>query len=332
MRIAVALFCMLLVGVDAFAQPPNASCATAQQLCGQEPVVGNNSGPMGPPGFCASNPTNNVVWYTFTTNSVGGVVDVDITGVDCPSAPNTGNMLSATVLSGDGTCNLATFNALPPCVLDSQDFSFTTQALNPSTQYWLIVAGAFNGGAANAAQCDFVIDVNGPGMDIVGVDFSAGPDTAFGIGGSAPLNAIGPPGSQFEWTPNAGLSDDHIPDPIAAPSVSTIYTVTVDINGCEYSDQVEVRVIRLINPSNTITPNGDGNNDFLDIPGINDYPGAEIVIHDRWGQIVYRSIGYRDPWDGTNKGKALSEGTYYYVINLNQGQGDPYLGFVSIVR
>ena len=332
MRIAVVIPCLLLAGLTAFAQPPNNSCATAQTLCGQQPVGGNNTGPPGIPGLCTN--TNNVVWYTFTTNSLGGVLDVDITGIDCPQVANMGNMLTALILSGDGSCTLSTFSAVPPCVSDSQDFSFTTQALNPSTQYWLTVAGAPNGGATTPAQCDFTIDVSGPGVDIVGVDYSAGSDVEIGQGGSTQLNATGPAGSTFIWSPTTGLSDNNIPNPIAAPTGSTTYTVTTTTNGCTYVDQVTVNVIRLIEPPNTLTPNGDGFNDTWEIPGINDYPGAEVVIHDRWGQIVYRAIGYREPWDGTNKGKKLSEGTYYYSIRLNhlQGQSDPYLGFSSIVR
>ena len=82
------------------------------------------------------------------------------------------------------------------------------------------------------------------------------------------------------------------------------------------------------------TPNGDGKNDTWEIPGMADYPGADVVIHDRWGQVVFRSNGYRDPWDGTNNGRALAVGTYYYHIQLNQleGRSPPYTGFVTIVR
>jgi gliding motility-associated-like protein len=110
--------------------------------------------------------------------------------------------------------------------------------------------------------------------------------------------------------------------------------VTTTIGGCTYVDQVNVEVLRLIIPPNTFTPNGDGKNDTWVIPGIVDYPGAEVNIHDRWGQRVYSSTGYREPWDGTNNGKVLTDGTYYYHIQLNQleGRSAPYTGFISIIR
>ena len=138
----------------------------------------------------------------------------------------------------------------------------------------------------------------------------------------------------LDWSPTSGLSGNGIPDPISAPAATTRYTLTTDINGCTFTDEVIVEVIRLIDPPNTFTPNGDGINDTWDIPGMADYPGAEVTIHDRWGQRVLRSTGYRQPWDGTNNGRALAVGTYYYHIQLNQleGRSPPYTGFITIVR
>jgi gliding motility-associated-like protein len=47
--------------------------------------------------------------------------------------------------------------------------------------------------------------------------------------------------------------------------------------------------------------------------------------------MVFYSDGYTNPWDGTYNGKPLPSGTYYYVIDL--GNGDvPYKGDVTIIR
>ena len=51
------------------------------------------------------------------------------------------------------------------------------------------------------------------------------PDTAFCLGGSIQLNASG--GITYTWQPAASLSNANIPNPIATPSVTTIYTVTI---------------------------------------------------------------------------------------------------------
>ena len=333
MRHVAATLFLLFTALAAWAQPVNTNCATAALLCAEQPLSGNNTGAAGLlPGFCG---TSNVLWYTFTTNTVGGEVTVELQDIDCPVIVGMDNELSLVALSNANGCTPASFVVLSgdPCLSqDSTLFGVVIPNLLPSTQYWVIVAGVADDGATDFAQCDFQIAVSGPGANVVNVDFDAGPNVSIAEGESTQLNAVG--GTTYSWSPTSGLSGASIPDPIASPLSSTIYSVTTTIGGCTYVDQVNVEVLRLIIPPNTFTPNGDGKNDTWVIPGIVDYPGAEVNIHDRWGQRVYSSTGYREPWDGTNNGKALTDGTYYYHIQLNQleGRSAPYTGFISILR
>ncbi len=323
----LVLLCALLVG-SARAQPPNDDCADALTLCAQQPQAGNNTGAVGPTGFCPA--TEAVLWYTFTTNSVGGLASVTINGLDCPAVTGMDNEISVVVLTGPGNCVLADFDAVSSCTQDSIDFTATTTvALDPNTVYWVLVSGVVDNGATIAAQCDLEVTVSGPGVDIVGVDFTAGEDQEIGEGEYAQLEATG--GTTYLWTPNSGLSGDAVPDPVANPSETTTYAVTTQLNGCTYTDTVIVEVIRRIQPPNTFTPNGDDHNDTWTIFGISDYPACEVMIYDRWGQRVFRSVGYNEPWDGGR----LPTATYYYHIILNTregGGGAPYTGSVTIVR
>lgn len=82
---------------------------------------------------------------------------------------------------------------------------------------------------------------------------------------------------------------------------------------------------------NTFTPNGDGINDFWDISALVSYPSCTVDIYNRYGVLVFRSVGYPRPWDGTSGGKSLPIGTYYYIIDLNNGK-KPYDGSVTIIR
>ena len=330
MRALALSFC--LIPLWAMTQPVNVDCATAALLCAQQPVQGDNTGANGVlPGFCA---TDALLWYTFTTNTVGGSVDVALSGIDCPVIAGVDNELSLVVLSNPNGCAPASFDVESgdPCLTqDSVSFVVTMPDLEPSTTYYVIVAGVADPGLTTA-QCGFSLAVSGPGADVVNVDFDAGPDVTIGEGESTQLNVAG--GVGYEWSPTSGLSGSAIPDPIASPLSSTTYEVTTTVNDCIFTDQVTVEVLRLITPPNTFTPNGDGKNDLWSIPGMADYPGAVVNIHDRWGQRVYSSNGYRDPWDGTNDGRVLPDGTYYYHIQLNQiaGRSAPYTGFVSIIR
>lgn len=316
------------------AQPPNADCGNASLLCAQQPITDeDNTGANGTlPGFCTTPPTDFLLWYTFTTNSVGGTVNVDISGILCPNVAGMDNELSVVVLEGDGSCAPGTFNAASACVQDSVAFTLTSNALMPNTTYWVVVAGVVDGTSTIAAQCEFNIAFSGPGADIVGVDFYASDDREIGEGTIVQLHATG--GTTWDWTPTDGLSANNVADPFAQPTETTLYTVTTVINGCTYSDDVLIEVIRLIDPPNTFTPNGDNINDTWEIKGIEDYPSCEVNIYDRWGQRVYRSTGYKDPFDGTSKGKDLPVATYYYVIELNQleGQSAPFTGSITIVR
>lgn len=329
MRLAFLASCF--TALTALAQPPNTDCASAALLCAQQPLPGTNTGANDPlPAFCQ--PGANQVWYTFFTNTQGGTVDIAITAINCPLVAGMDDELSVSVLAGNTNCNPALFSAVMPCTQGSAPFVGTTQALTPSTQYWVVVAGVQDGGATIPAQCDFSITVSGPGADVVGVDFDAGPDVEIAEGSAVQLNVTG--GTNWNWSPTAGLSGNGIPNPIANPQQPTAYAVSTLQNGCTYTDTVFVEVIQLIDPPNTFTPNGDGMNDTWEVPGIADYPGSEVIIYDRWGQKVFSSNGYREPWDGTNNGRPLSEGTYYYFIQLNEveGRSAPYLGFVSIIR
>lgn len=324
----LTLFLALVVAVRA--QPPNDDCSTAAALCAQQGLTGNNTGATGWPGFCPG--TGNVLWYTFTTNSQGGLVGIAITGINCPAVTGMDDELSVVVLSGDGSCTPGSFSAASACQSGTSDFTASAGPLTPNTQYWVIVAGAANGGATIPAQCDFGIAVSGPGVDVVNVEFDAGPDEEIAEGGDVQLQATG--GTTYLWTPNSGLNADNVADPIAQPTETTTYTVTTTINGCTYTDQLTVEVRRLIEPVNAITPNGDGVNDTWEIPQLGQYPGCLVNIYDRWGQRVFTSTGYREPFDGTRNGSPLPTGTYYWHIELNEvkGRSAPYTGSIAIIK
>ena len=89
----------------------------------------------------------------------------------------------------------------------------------------------------------------------------AGNDIAFCAGGSGQLSASG--GTTYSWSPTTGLSDPNIANPIASPSATTIYTVTVSNDGrCPDSDQVTVTVYP--NPVPNASATDETGNDFND--------------------------------------------------------------------
>ncbi|MFZ4105573.1 gliding motility-associated C-terminal domain-containing protein, partial [Flavobacterium sp.] len=75
---------------------------------------------------------------------------------------------------------------------------------------------------------------------------------------------------------------------------------------------------------NAVTPNNDGNNEYLFIKGIDCYTDNSIEIYNRWGVKVYETQGYdnstrafRGYSEGRvtiNKSEPLPYGTYYYIL------------------
>ncbi len=75
--------------------------------------------------------------------------------------------------------------------------------------------------------------------------------------------------------------------------------------------------------SNTITPNGDGNNDYFLINNLNPeiYSNSVLTIYNRWGTIVYTKVDYglnEQWWNGkTTTGNInINDGVYYYVLEI----------------
>jgi gliding motility-associated-like protein len=83
-----------------------------------------------------------------------------------------------------------------------------------------------------------------------------------------------------------------------------------------------------------ISPNGDGLNDVWKLGFIELlFPNAEIQIFNEWGQELFTSVGYTEPWDGTYDGEPVPDGNYFYVIDL-KASVDPSLfkGVLMVLR
>lgn len=150
------------------------------------------------------------------------------------------------------------------------------------------------------------------------------------LGGSP----AGPPGSTFTWAPDSVLTDATAPNPIADPSITTLFTLNVVApNGCVDTDSVLVTIVPTIVIPNGITPNGDGRNDTWQIDFIDLFPECEVEVYNRWGELLFRSVGYTQQWDGRYNDGLVPVGTYYYVIELNDERfPEPYTGPLTVIR
>ena len=148
---------------------------------------------------------------------------------------------------------------------------------------------------------------------------NAGPDTTISQGQSASLNGTGT-GTPF-WSPSSELNNPSTFNPTATPIITTNYILSVtDANSCTNSDTVLVTVIPLAFDgviSNVFSPNGDGINDSWYIENIKYYPKNEVIIYNIYGNVVYSAQAYNNDWQGTFNGSPLPDGTYFYVIKID---------------
>lgn len=133
-------------------------------------------------------------------------------------------------------------------------------------------------------------------------------------------------GVSYQWYLNsdeiAGATDDTLEITIEAGTMGTqTYSVVISSEGCQGSDEIDVRIYPIGNCviSQGLTPNGDGYNDTLDLTFLNDRTGiTKLQIFNRYGTLVYDQNNYVNQWFGqTNDGKDLPTGTYFYVIDLD---------------
>jgi gliding motility-associated-like protein len=156
----------------------------------------------------------------------------------------------------------------------------------------------------------------------------AGSDVTIMLGNNVILNGQG--ATTYLWSPNIGLNNPNIFNPVASPLFTTVYELTgADINGCRNKDTLTITVIGSMT-TNLLTANGDGYNDKWLVTNIENYPGTEVIVVNREGQQVYYNSSYDNSWDGTNNGKALPDGTYYYFIKFNNGK--IYKGPITILN
>jgi gliding motility-associated-like protein len=104
-------------------------------------------------------------------------------------------------------------------------------------------------------------------------------------------------------------------------------TAVMNIN---YNDSLEA-----LKFPNVFTPNGDLKNDFFKLDGnISPCYEGEIIIYNRWGNVVYESKKINFAWDGTDgNGSNVSDGVYFYIVRVNDIKGNnTYRGTVTLIR
>ena len=222
------------------------------------------------------------------------------------------NVAQPTAVSG-GTYNLLVTNPENGCTSEDET----------------VVLEDFTTPAIEIGFADGMISCETPQISILGTVIS--PDTYT---------------NEIEWTwveGEGGLIDPTSLEPVAALPGEYLLTVTFSENGCtttfpdfvtvEQDENAFIDISQLTMP-NVITPNYDYYNDNLK-PFLADQPDVEtlsvldeynLVIYNRWGDLVFANNGLPLAWDGRANGDRLSSGSYVIVVDYKSLCGEVQTG------
>jgi gliding motility-associated-like protein len=254
--------------------------------------------------------------YTLTVTNTNGCVSTDVVVVTVSPLPAANAGVDGTVCNGDsvliGATAVAgsTYSWSPAQGLSSSTVSQPMASPSVTTTYTLTET---SGGCP--ATNIVTVTVNTPFAD-------AGENQSSCGGGDIMIGTTAIAGYAYLWTPSAGLSSATVAQPIASPDASTTYTlmVTDSATGCTATDEVIFKV-EGGDVFNAFSPNGDGANDWWNVPLVDCFNENEVIIVNRWGSEVWRSANYNNTsvrWNGQNmNGVDVTDGTYYYIIKYN---------------
>ncbi len=221
----------------------------------------------------------------------------------------------------DGFIEIATTGGVMP-----YQYEFNNSAGAATGLISQLSGGMYNWQVTDANGCaeSGIIDIYEPPI----VEIYAGTDTTIDLGYSTLFDSWVIPldNQSISWDNWTLLDCNDCVTPVASPVNTTLFemTVTDQTTGCEIKDQVEVRVQkdRTTYIPNVISPNGDGQNDWLSIFGnIGIRQIRTLKIFDRWGELVFIKKNFQANdhnlgWDGKFNGKDVVTGVYVYLAEV----------------
>ena len=186
-------------------------------------------------------------------------------------------------------------------------------------------------------QWIFLLPENSQGVITQTGDSCFQTNQLFSLNSTTSVNSI-----QWDFgDPSSGISNTSSQlSPQHTFSSSGDFTITAIVDNTCAIDTVEFELF-LVDCQNTdssensfefpnvITPNNDGINDLFEIDNLPE--NTEVIILNRWGNIVFSSTNYQNNWDGKDdSGRALVDGVYTFKFKSQAGKIGH--GFVQILR
>lgn len=136
------------------------------------------------------------------------------------------------------------------------------------------------------------------------------------------------------WSPPLYVYCVECAENFVYPPNEMIYTATItDANGCTSSGAVPIYFDPLIYVPNAFTPNSDQWNNYFQAVTHN-IQSFEMVIFNRWGEVVYTTSTVDHAWDGTYNGFRVPDDVYVWQITYVDLKGNENVlrGHVTVLR
>jgi gliding motility-associated-like protein len=146
-------------------------------------------------------------------------------------------------------------------------------------------------------------------------------------------------GESYSWTPQENLSCYDCDNPIASPPQSATYCVSAFFNSCYTATCITIEVLcgntGDLSVPNAFTPNNDGRNDMFCLQGwsrCNTF--FNVMIYNRWGEIIFESNDPDFCWDGKYNGELMNAGVFIYAItaSFNNEEKITKKGNITLIR
>jgi gliding motility-associated-like protein len=253
-------------------------------------------------------PTSSITYYCAFTNACGTENDSIYIGVIRPNV----TAEQDTIICVGQSVELEAFGAIqyqwtPVGSINNPISSLITATPTSSTFYRVIGIDAF--GCRDSATI-FVQTFPVPYV-------TTGGSILAEIGDNVQLNAVANTVGTYYWSPESYISCTSCQSPIANPNFNYDYTVLfTDTNGCRASDLIHIDYKGVIYIPNTFTPDGNKFNQNFKAYG-DGIINFEMLIFDRWGELIKTLNSIDEFWDGTYLGKICQDGTYTWKVTYS---------------
>ncbi len=238
-----------------------------------------------------------------------------------------------------GTVNnfsISLASALTTMTLDTVDFCLNINSTISGTEIACVTI-CDNQGGCDTTCFNIIVGNGAAGFPVVNNDTDT---TAFGTPFSIDflandsfnladtISIVTPPSNGILTLDSLG-NYAYIPDEGSCGNDNFTYEICNIIGCAQATVSIYVECEQVIIYSG-FSPNGDDVNDFFTVRGLEGHPSHKVRIFNRWGNMIFEKENYTNNWDGSWNGARVPQGTYFYMIELNDASKTKLSGAVYI--